>query len=266
MDYVEIRAPEPYSRLIHCVWFLRGSPARHTVQPVVADGRLELVAHLKQPFSLVELDGIRPQHHLLLAGQLTRPVHLLSGGPVEVVGVRLEPSGAMALLGVPLDQFTNAVVPLGEVDAMMAAVFEDAASRPGTPGERAQAVMGALTRRLAGESSSETDFVLRMLGKGSQGSVSSVAREMGISLRTFERRFRAEVGIGPKMFQRVVRFRRAFRRLSGWGPGQWSRAAVESGYYDQAHLIRDFRQFAGEAPSRFYRRQQSLAVAFAEGR
>jgi methylphosphotriester-DNA--protein-cysteine methyltransferase len=62
-----------------------------------------------------------------------------------------------------------------------------------------------------------------------------------------ERRFKRQVGIGPKLFCRIQRFQRVFREIESGG--NWVQAALACGYYDQAHLVRDMRQFSGETPT-----------------
>jgi transcriptional regulator GlxA family with amidase domain len=86
-----------------------------------------------------------------------------------------------------------------------------------------------------------------------------------VDLRTLQRRFRSEIGISPRMLQRLVRFRRAFRMLSGPRPMSLARAAVLAGYFDQSHMTRDFRRFAGSAPARFFQAEPELAEAFLTG-
>ena len=73
-----------------------------------------------------------------------------------------------------------------------------------------------------------------------------VADQAGMSARQFRRRCREESGLGPKHLARVLRFRRACQ-LAERGES-WLRVAVEAGYFDQAHLIRDFREFTGATP------------------
>jgi len=77
--------------------------------------------------------------------------------------------------------------------------------------------------------------------------VEELARAAGLSRRQLERRFRERVGIGPKLLSRILRFQKVLRAFAAGG--NWAAAAVDCGYYDQSHLIRDFRQFAGECPS-----------------
>jgi len=73
-----------------------------------------------------------------------------------------------------------------------------------------------------------------------------VAGQARMSARQFRRRCLQESGLGPKHLARVLRFRRAWD-LAARGES-WLRVAVEAGYFDQAHLVRDFREFAGAAP------------------
>ena len=87
-----------------------------------------------------------------------------------------------------------------------------------------------------------------------------LARRMGVSLRQVERRFRDAVGVGPKALSRVVRFQEVLRRLPG--DEAWVAVALDCGYYDQAHLIRDFRQFVGLPPRGFRGAEGDLARQF----
>ena len=71
----------------------------------------------------------------------------------------------------------------------------------------------------------------------------------GLSLRQMERQFDRCVGVTPKRFARIVRFQRAVTLGRIYGEGNWSRIAAEAGYFDQMHLIKDFRAFSGQTPT-----------------
>jgi AraC-like DNA-binding protein len=64
-------------------------------------------------------------------------------------------------------------------------------------------------------------------------------------------RFRQQVGLPPKTAARLIRFDAVWRRLADRPPARWDQIAAECGYADQAHLIRDFRQFTGATPTEF---------------
>src|SRR5207344_3036381 len=70
-----------------------------------------------------------------------------------------------------------------------------------------------------------------------------------LSDRQLERRFRAGVGVGPKLFSRIVRFQRVVRLARRSGQAGWAETAAHCGYADQAHLVRDVRAFSGATPA-----------------
>src|SRR6185503_4901844 len=79
----------------------------------------------------------------------------------------------------------------------------------------------------------------RIVDTAGKVSVDQLASDAGISSRQLERRFLREVGLGPKLLGRIIRFQHVFRAVEQCD-ATWSAIAVECGYYDQAHLIRDF--------------------------
>jgi AraC-like DNA-binding protein len=81
--------------------------------------------------------------------------------------------------------------------------------------------------------------------------VSSVAADLGISERHLRRLFLDVVGVSPKVFARLARFHRALRAARARGRASWATIAAAAGYYDQAHLVAEFRALAGEAPRAF---------------
>ena len=86
-------------------------------------------------------------------------------------------------------------------------------------------------------------------------------RLTGLSARQFERRFTAAVGVTPKLFCRIQRFQRVFQAMQDPN-ASWVDAALACGYYDQAHLVRDFREFSGETPATLFHSDSDLAHHF----
>jgi transcriptional regulator GlxA family with amidase domain len=79
-------------------------------------------------------------------------------------------------------------------------------------------------------------------------SIDSLAAAACLSARQFERSFVERVGMGPKLYSRIVRFDRAFRLKEREPAADWLSVALACGYYDYRHLVRDFRDFAGVTP------------------
>lgn len=90
---------------------------------------------------------------------------------------------------------------------------------------------------------------LRQLGaSGGQIPVNTLVAQAGVSRKHFAERFACEVGIGAKALARILRFQRAMALLPKYSRVPWAELAAHCGYYDQSHLIRDFRAFSGYAP------------------
>jgi AraC-like DNA-binding protein len=83
--------------------------------------------------------------------------------------------------------------------------------------------------------------------------IDTLADGLGVSRQHLAAQFRAKVGLTPKMYARVCRFRRATGALAQPGAPDWSRLALDCGYFDQSHLIHDFQEFSGSAPESFLR-------------
>ncbi|MBL7829052.1 MAG: helix-turn-helix domain-containing protein [Saprospiraceae bacterium] len=82
--------------------------------------------------------------------------------------------------------------------------------------------------------------------------VEQIAKACFMGRRNFLRRFEASIGINPKMFSRIVRFQQVFTAMDAQqGKADWSKIAFETGYFDQAHFITEFKEFAGVTPSMF---------------
>jgi transcriptional regulator GlxA family with amidase domain len=102
------------------------------------------------------------------------------------------------------------------------------------------------------------------LESGPVRSVPALAGAVGLTPRTLQRSFLDEIGVDPTLLRRIFRFRTAFGLLGELPPGRWSRVAPRAGYFDQAHLIREFRRFAGAPPSVFFGAGPELARAFSD--
>jgi transcriptional regulator GlxA family with amidase domain len=87
------------------------------------------------------------------------------------------------------------------------------------------------------------------LTSAGSGSITGLAQALGMSRRHFGRRFGAEIGWAPEEFRRLARFSAASAMAATTPVQKWSDIAVAAGYFDQAHLVRDFKSFVSLTPS-----------------
>jgi AraC-like DNA-binding protein len=168
------------------------------------------------------------------------------------VELRLTPLGAHRLLRRPMHELTNLTVELGDVLPNADELTTRLGEAPSWP-ERLDLVEAFLARRLAesAQPSLEVEWSWHRLRRsGGRASIGALATELGWSHRRLIARFREQIGLAPKTAARVLRFDRAVVALRA-SPGRLAEVAFECGYFDQAHLNRDFRELAGTTPTAF---------------
>jgi AraC-like DNA-binding protein len=263
MRYSEIKPRFPLSRFVECFWTLEGDDRSQQPERILPDGCVELILNFGAEFSQHE-DGKRSlQPTNFLVGQMTGPILISPTGAVELMGIRFHPGGTLPFLRVPLDEITDQVVGLGSLSSKLERDLLRAVSESPTLAQKTAAVEAFLTRCLTANNHDSRLMMLaaKIVETGGLVSVDQLANDAGISSRQLERRFLSEVGLGPKLLGRIIRFQQVFRAVEQCNAA-WSAIAVECGYYDQAHLIRDFNQFAQQTPTVLFSHQSSLTESF----
>jgi AraC-like DNA-binding protein len=171
-----------------------------------------------------------------VVGTMTRPFVVPPGPGGTVVAVRFRPGGAAPFLRVAAHELTDRRV--SARDLHLAAPAEPTLA----------ALARFLLERLPRGPEPRLAHAVRALLGEAPPSVSALADELGWSRQHLGRRFRDEVGVGPKELARVARVQRAVDRLQR-RRGTVAAAAAELGYFDQAHLAHDFRALVGLAPA-----------------
>ena len=245
---------------MRCYWWLRAPAGSLRAEPVVPDGCVEWIFHLADPF--VEAQKGQRQPIALCVSSIERAVAIEPTGRVDLVAVRFQPGRAYPFFPLPLGEVSGANVDLEDmhIDARrwteQLALADDA--------ERIGLLDRWLTDRLVRAATDQRFDALAAMIERRSGDVAidSVARLAGASNRQIERQFLGRVGIGPKRFARVLRFHRVVRGIHA-DPEGWLNGAMDGGFFDQSHLIREFRAFAGLTPGEYARARKALNAVFA---
>jgi AraC-like DNA-binding protein len=179
-----------------------------------------------------------------------------SGGEQAGVQVNLSPVGARLVLRVPMRDLRGRVVALeAAFGAAGPRLREQLLDAPGWE-ERFAIVDEFLLARVAGGEAPPASLsaALERL-QTSRGAIDigSLTAEIGCSRRYLIALFNEHVGVPPKLLARILRFEHALERAESRTEGGWAEIAQSCGYYDQAHMIRDFHQFTGHSPSGYVR-------------
>ncbi|MEV5708521.1 helix-turn-helix domain-containing protein [Actinoallomurus sp. NPDC052274] len=220
-----------------------GLPSRH----------LTVVLSLGAPTRTSGPSGRAAAAFTALAGGLhTRPVRISHDGDLAGVQLDLTPEGARSLFGLPAAELGSAVLSLDDLIGTRAGELVERLAEASTWPARFAAVDDVLSRGIGGlpAPAPEVGYAWRRLAD-TDGTVriGDLAREVGWSRRHLGERFAAEYGLRPKEAARVMRFERSKRLLKEPGRPSLAAAAAACGYYDQAHLAREWNELAGCPPS-----------------
>jgi AraC-like DNA-binding protein len=186
------------------------------------------------------IDLLISEGRAFVVGAMTRPLLLEAGPPARVVAARFRPGGAACFLREDAGAVTDRQV---EAEALGLAWAGALAERDPT----VRALEQALLERLPAPPEPLVAHAVSQLFGAAPPSVDQLARRIGWSRQHLSRAFRAHVGLSPKQLGRVARFQRALARLQRGTPAM-AQEAADLGYFDQAHMNRDFRALAGLTP------------------
>jgi AraC-like DNA-binding protein len=224
------------------------------VQPVPARSPQAIEFTFGTPFEVHRLDrpDVRNAYPIALIGAQTyRRVDLVMRGKVDAFTIVFQPGGMSALFSLPAVTLTDedfdgqAVLGrgIGELERQlgdMAGFAERVRIADKYLSEK-----GSALGRVSGIARAAMDVQV----SGGCLRVSDLAQNAGLGIRQFERRFRAEIGIAPKLYARIVRFETALRRKTSAPATRWTDIAHSLGYHDQMHMVHDFNRLSGDSPS-----------------
>ena len=219
---------------------------------------LDLIISLAKPIDIARMPGRQSPgtYTAFVAGLQQTPAVVRMGGDLEALHIFLKPAAARALLGVSGSEVASRVVHLADIDsAMSSELLERLHSVVSWP-DRFTVVDQVLLRRLRPVTVPDPmAWAWRRLAiHHGRMPVHELARDVGFSRRHFGERFTHEFGIAPKAAARVFRFERACR-LFLRSPLRGADVAVDSGFYDQAHMVREWQALAGCTPREWVRSQ-----------
>src|SRR6185295_3710255 len=253
------------NRCVECFWTLESEtntlPAQ--TERILPDGCIELILNFGESFSQHEAQRTLVQPRHFMVGQMTGPILISPTGVVELVGIRFHPGGTVPFVRTPMHELTDQVTELSSISPHLERQLLSASSHLKTLNDRVAAIEAVLIDNLIRSNLNSQTLTLAAKLIECRGliSVDQLAQDAGISARQLERRFLNEVGVGPKLLSRILRFQQVFRAVENREVA-WAPVAVECGYYDQAHLIRDFNQFAHQTPAVLFAEQSSLTESF----
>ncbi|ADO70916.1 AraC family transcriptional regulator [Stigmatella aurantiaca] len=249
-SYIEVLPRPPLAPYVQCFWALTGHASPGLSHRVLPDGCIDILVDLSP-----RAEGEAPC--LRIVGAMREAEVVPLSGAVGVLGIRFRPGGAHPFLRLPLQELTGGELALGLLWPREAREWEGRLWETEGLQGRVALLEELLLRRLV--PGRRDDALAHAVGliHATRGQVPLRTLEgvMGISPRQLERRFQATVGLAPKVLCRIARMRHAVALLGNVPQLSGAALALEAGYCDQAHLVREFRALTGLTPGAYAREQ-----------
>jgi AraC-like DNA-binding protein len=246
---------DPLEWAVDRVWDFDGMAA-HPQERVFPNGHLELIVQLDDRYLDVTAAGAVPTPAACVTGIFSGPAVVQAPRrPCRVLGVRLRPAGAWALLAHPLCQLAELTADLGDLLGPAAGELAERCHDAGSGIERVRRAVAWLGRQLRRPDARVVDPAVhwvarRIADTGGSRPIAALRAEAGLTDGRLISLFRQQVGVTPKRLARVHRFDRALTLLSREDKSL-ADVAQRAGYFDQPHMNAEFREMAGLTPREF---------------
>jgi AraC-like DNA-binding protein len=244
--------PPRLAGLVDHLWHSAGLiPERR--ERVLPNGTFEMVLSLGDRHRLVDSDHLRVLPVASFGGLRATPFILDHPDRCDTLGIVLRPAGAFALLRRSLWEVVGLTMDARDLLGPEVDELAERCAETHDPDVRFALVARWLWERIARAKAPDPAIAwmaAQIEASAGELRVGALQKETGLSKASVIERFRAQIGVRPKLYARLVRFRRVLDCLQRGGLALVD-VALEAGYYDQAHLSVEFREFAGLSPTAF---------------
>jgi len=250
MDYQIFAPSEELKDLVQCFWTLESDPNAPTPKDyfLMADSCPEIIFQYNEGFQgyAAQSARIRFQHSI--------PDKFDVGKKVGFFGVRLYPHAVGQLLNIPANEIVNHVFDFSDLFKREGGYLADQIYCAIKTPERIARVSDYLTKRASVQKMDPIKyFVDQVIGYRGSVDISMMQQSSGLSIKQFERRFKAIAGFPPKYFARIVRFQAIKDTYSLSQFSSMTSLAYSCDYFDQSHFNREFKEFSGVQPLKYFK-------------
>jgi AraC-like DNA-binding protein len=248
----------------HFIYYEGFNPV-HSMDRFLPDGNAEFIIeltdnakHIYDNETLTELQSFR---HAWVSGVRTQPITIPSGRDSRMLIVAFKKGKAHPFYDFPMSELANLVVDADIVfGKKLHELREQLLNTPSIP--QMFLLVEHFLLQQAGDSlhantpSKCIEYaVSKIVNQPNIVGFQQVSRQIGYSQKHFIDLFKKQVGVPPKQFLKLMRFQKAIQEIENNKSIQWINIATESGFYDQAHFINDFKDFSGFTPSEYIKRK-----------
>lgn len=269
MDYQTFKPAHDLAAFIKCYWTLE-SPAEEIPgkQIIVPDACMEMIFHYGDLYrQYFPNDNSIIQPRCFVIGQLTRPLEIEPTGKTGIFAARFHPDGFLPFASIPVKEMENTAFPLSELFGKDGQEIEQIIINAESTSERIKHIETFLAKHLSSNNTAERmvkSTVETILTANGQLSIDQLSKQINLNRRQLERKFSAVIGLSPKQLSKIIRLQATLKILLNGQFNRLTHLAYENEYYDQAHFIKDFKEFTGCTPKEFYGDNLKMSSLFYE--
>ncbi len=246
------------SQYVKQYWAIEGNIPNNSehIQRIVPNGLMDLILYLgDRPKSLDENKQL--SENTILGGQQKAYYDLAVSGRLSLFSISFLPHAAKVFFGIPADEFFDQNIALKYIIKEGVAALEISVAESDTFEDRIRIIESFLYKQILKNSKPyELDRIINSLRLINQSfgviDIETLASSACLSRKQYERSFAAHIGSSPKQFLRTIRFQNSIHQKQQNRNIQLTELAYSCGYYDQSHMIHDFKMLSGKTPTQYF--------------
>ncbi len=258
MIYETLKPAPPLALAVESIWIYSGYRPPHFLERVLPSGTIEMIVQLEdEPLRCYDPDSFQLTQVMrgpLLVGARSEVQIIDTEQQLDVMGVHFRPGGIRSMFSMPADEISGMDVSVDNLWPGFGDQLAECLATASTPIRKLRVMERLLQRRMKmdREPHRAIPFALEKLEAIDEPlPIGALASDIGLSSRRFIEVFSSHVGLAPKTYARIRRFQRALETIHQRQHRSWADLAFDCGWYDQAHMIRDFKQFSGLTPVQY---------------
>ncbi len=262
MRYESFAPSDSLKKLVKEYWVYENEdPAIHR-QKIIPDGYSEIIIHYGDPYRINLSGEWKPQSSMLFSSQISKYFFLENTGVSGMLGIKFHPAAFYQLFQMDVSEYTDRVIDLKKIISRTEGL-DEIMDTGISINQRVKLAEEWLKGKLSNLQPQEKveQVISKVFETHGMIDIGQMAEEVDLSSRQLERLFKKVIGLSPKFYSRIIRFSYIFEVIKEQ-KDSWIRTALQSGFFDQSHFIKNFKEFTGEEPSSYGFDEINLANFF----
>ncbi len=245
--YKEYEPPANLKPYLFCYWsyFIESLNMTEFITPIIPDGCIDIIFDLNCPSSF----------NRFVVGAMTKPI---VNTKTNLIGVRFRPGAAYSFLKIPIHELTDQIVEYDEFVEHAEDNLSIQLAKIKTTNEQISFLNRMFNQKLIGLEPVVPQVLLAIntiMQTNGKYDIAKLSNQVGWSRQHLARECLKYIGISPKFFSQVVRVKKIIENFKTEKLHDWSQLSIDGGYYDQSHMINEFRKITGLTPVKYLTRQ-----------